>query len=166
MPRFRNLRCALAAMFAAVSALGFAPPAADPPAPAKVGFQNDPRIAIVQRLVQGGDYEAAASVCRTVLAEKPNCDRATMLLGVALSKSKRYEDARSKLEAARDSAQDYPERRHANHFLGWACYHLGDLEAARKAFEAHLAAVPGEPDSTFGLGLVALDEDRLDDAQK
>jgi tetratricopeptide (TPR) repeat protein len=179
MIRSGTLRIALAsfasASIVAVAAASWAseppPPPAPLPAPApstpaKVAFRNDPRIAIVQRLIQGGDLEAAAAVCRTILSEKPDCDRATMLLGVTLSKSKRYEDARAKLEAARDSKQDYPERRHANHFLGWACYHLGDLEAARKAFEAHLVAVPGEPDSTFGLGLVALDEDRLDDAQK
>lgn len=166
MLRSRILLHAFAALVAAAPGVGAPPSVAEPPAAASAGFQNDARISIVQRLIQGGDFEAAATICRTILSEKPDCDRATMLLGVSLSKSKRYEDARVRLEAARDSKQDYPERRHANHFLGWACYHLGDLEAARKAFEAHLAAVPGEPDSTFGLGLVALDEDRLDDAQK
>lgn len=151
-------------------------PAAAPPAPptpkpdtqsapaSRPVYPDDPRLAVVVRLLQSGDPENAAVTCRAVLAAKPDCDRAAMLLGVSLSKAKRYDEARAQLERGRDSTQAFPERKHANHFLGWACYHLGELDAARAAFESHLKEVPREPDSTFGLGLIALDEDRLDEA--
>ena len=113
-----------------------------------------------------GAFGPAATVARTVRAQHPDIDRATAILAIALEKEKRYEEARALLEAAAASTQPYPERRHVPHFLGWCCYHLGDLEAARTAFESHLANTPDEPDSTFGLGLVALAEDRLDDADR
>jgi tetratricopeptide (TPR) repeat protein len=111
-----------------------------------------------------GRFDVAALTARTVLAANPKVDRANAILGIALLKQKQYDEARRFLERARDSAQPFPERRHAPHFLGWCCYHLGDLDAARKAFELHLTAAPKEPDSMFGLGLVAFGEDRLDDA--
>lgn len=129
-------------------------------------YPDDPRLDQALGMMSKGEFEVAALACRTVLSQKPDVDRAAMILGIALSKSKRYEEARTFLERARDSSQDFPERRHAAHFLGWACYHLGELECARAAFETHLKAVPKEPDSTFGLGLVALSDDRLDDAQR
>lgn len=147
---------------------GGADAATSPPAQAVVvaSYPDDPRIDQALGMMSKGEFEVAALACRTVLAQKPDIDRAAMILGIALSKSKRYDEARGFLERARDSKQDFPERRHAAHFLGWACFHLGELECARTAFELHLKAVPKEPDSTFGLGLVALAEDRLEDAQR
>jgi tetratricopeptide (TPR) repeat protein len=125
---------------------------------------NQARFDGILRMLKGGAFEQAAGVCRLVLAEEPSSDRAAALLGIALSKSKKYEEARPQLVRARDSKQEFPERTHAAHFLGWCQFHLGELDEAKRSFEAHLASVPGEPDSTFGLGLVALGEDRLDDA--
>jgi tetratricopeptide (TPR) repeat protein len=120
---------------------------------------------MVQRLLGGGDYEYAKNVCVQILGESPNVDRARFFLGVSLSQMKLYEEARPVLEAAAASSQDFPERKHAHHFLGWAHYHLGDLAKAKVSFESHLGFVPEEPDTIFGLGLIAFDEDKLDDAE-
>jgi len=133
---------------------------------AAASYPDDPRLDVALEMLRKGSYEAAASTARAVLSSNDGIDRARAILGIALNKSKRYDDARAMLEKAASSTQPYPERRHAPHFLGWCCYHLGDLAAARAAFEEHLRRVPGEPDSTFGLALIALDEDRLDDADK
>ncbi|MFM7050527.1 MAG: tetratricopeptide repeat protein [Planctomycetota bacterium] len=143
-----------------------APPALPPDAKVIVKYPDDPRLDQALVMMAQGEFEVASVACRTVLNQHPDVDRAAMLLGLALSKSKRYEEARPLLERARDSKQQFPERMHAAHFLGWACFHLGELECAKASFEAHLKAVPKEPDSTFGLGLVALAEDRLDDAAR
>jgi tetratricopeptide (TPR) repeat protein len=141
------------------------PPAKVPSASVPAGaLQQEARFDGILRMLKAGAFEQAAGVCRLVLAEEPSSDRAAALLGIALSKSKKYEEARPQLVRARDSKQDFPERTHAAHFLGWCQFHLGELDEAKRSFEAHLASVPGEPDSTFGLGLVALGEDRLDDA--
>lgn len=130
----------------------------------KDSYPDDPRLDVVIEMLRKGAYEPAVTTTRTVLKERPEIERAQALLGIALNKLKRYEEARAALEAACASKQKFPEQRHAAHFLGWSCFHLGELGCAREAFERHLQAVPGEPDSTFGLGLVALNEDRLDEA--
>ncbi len=126
---------------------------------------DDARLNIAIRMLKSGDFEASATTCRTVLKQTPSIDRAAAILGIALTKQKKYEEARPNLERARDSKQTFPEHAHAAHFLGWCCYHLGELACAKSAFELHLTAFPDAPDSMFGLGLVALSEDRLDDAQ-
>lgn len=139
---------------------------ATPPEIASPEYPDDPRLRVALRMLGSGNMDFARMTAATVLAEKPECDRAAAIQGIALNKMKRYEEARPFLDRARRSSQPFPEQRHAAHFLGWCCYHLGQLEEARAAFEQHLAAVPGEPDSTFGLGVIALDEDRLEDAER
>ncbi|MEY5061860.1 MAG: MalT-like region [Planctomycetota bacterium] len=129
------------------------------------GFPDDPRLATALGMMRSGAFDAAVMTARTVIKSDPNVDRAQAILGIALNKQKQYAEAREALERARASTQPYPERKHVAHFLGWCTYHLGDLEAARAAFTEHLRAVPDEPDSTFGLGLVELGEDKLDAAQ-
>jgi len=144
----------------------------EPPKPNKplevvaseAAYPDDPRLDVAIAMLRQSAFEPAATTARTVAKERPEVERAVAILGIALNKLKRYEDARESLERAMKSTQPFPERKHAAHFLGWSCYHLGDLDAARVAFEAHLKSVPDEPDSTFGLALVALGEDRLDDA--
>lgn len=152
------------------------PPTAPPPSPANAApsaptaevpsYPDDPRLKVALRMLGSGSADLARMTAATVLSSKPDCDRAAAIQGIALNKLKRYEEAKPLLVRARRSTQAFPEQRHAAHFLGWCCYHLGELELAREAFEAHVASVPNEPDSTFGLGLIALDEDRLDDADR
>lgn len=131
---------------------------------AETTYPDDPRLDVAIAMLRQSAFEPAATTARTVAKERPEVERAAAILGIALNKLKRYEEAREALDRATKSTQPFPERKHAAHFLGWSCYHLGDLEAARAAFETHLKAVSDEPDSTFGLALIALGEDRLDEA--
>jgi Flp pilus assembly protein TadD len=137
-----------------------------PSQPASPAYPDDVRLDTALRMLGKGALDGARQTAQTVLKAKPDCDRAAAIEGIVLNKMKRYEEAKPLLERARDSKQPFPEQKHAAHFLGWCHYHLGELSAAQKAFELHLAVVPNEPDSTFGLGLVALGEDRLDDADR
>jgi Flp pilus assembly protein TadD len=137
-----------------------------PSQPASPAFPDDARLDTALRMLGKGALDGARQTAQTVLKAKPDCDRAAAIEGIVLNKMKRYEEAKPLLERARDSKQPFPEQKHAAHFLGWCHYHLGELSAAQKAFELHLTVVPNEPDSTFGLGLVALGEDRLDDADR
>jgi len=167
---------AIAALAGSTSSAQVVPPNAPPSSPANAGqsapaaevpsYPDDPRLKVALRMLGSGSTDLARMTAATVLSSKPDCDRAAAIQGIALNKLKRYEEAKPLLERARRSTQGFPEQRHAAHFLGWCCYHLGELELAREAFEAHVASVPNEPDSTFGLGLIALDEDRLDDADR
>ena len=131
-----------------------------------VSYPDDPKLAIAQRLLSSGHFEYAKNLITQVLDARPEVGRAEFFLGVALTKMKKYEDARPHLERSLQLRQPFPEAKHAHHFMGWASYHLGELGRARSDFEAHLAEVPDEPDSIFALGLIAFDEDRLDDAEK
>jgi Flp pilus assembly protein TadD len=145
-------------------------PADDKTPPEKVvplvSYPDDPKLAIAQRLLSSGHFEYAKNLITQVLDARPEVGRAEFFLGVALTKMKKYEDARPHLERSLQLRQPFPEAKHAHHFMGWASYHLGELGRARSDFEAHLAEVPDEPDSIFALGLIAFDEDRLDDAEK
>lgn len=142
------------------------PPPVPASPPASPAYPDDVRLDTALRMLGKGALDGARQTAQTVLKAKPDCDRAAAIEGIVLNKMKRYEEAKPLLERARDSKQPFPEQKHAAHFLGWCHYHLGDLSAAQKAFELHLTVVPNEPDSTFGLGLVALGEDRLDDADR
>lgn len=147
------------------------PPAAvatDTPDPAR----EQARVAL--QLIAKGHAGQAEPVARALVAAKPSDPRATFILALALHKQKRYADAVPLFQAASDlasqvqgGAQDaFPERAHVAHFLGWARYYTGDLDGARGAFTAHVAVVPDASDSWYGLGIVELDEDRLDAARE
>ena len=145
-----------------------APPVAPtvPPliSPATAAYPDDTRLDIALGMMRKGSYEVAALTATAVLKSRADVDRAYAILGIARNKQKKYEEARAALDKANASTQPFPERKHVPHFLGWCCYHLGDYPAARVAFSQHLQRVPDEPDSTFGLALVALGEDKLDEA--
>lgn len=110
-------------------------------------------------------FDSAEAALRGALAERKGDGQIAFLLGVAIQKQKRYADAKPYFEQALASKQSFPEVDYVFHFLGWCAYYLGDLALARDAFDEHLRRVPNEADSVFGLGVVALDDDRLDDAE-
>lgn len=149
------------------------PPAQTPraqadPAPPRVSrgeFVDHPSVPVIQRLVLSSQFPQAEIVARSALRESPDCARATFLLGVAVQKQKRYAEARDLLVAAQRSGQTFPEARQVDHFLGWANYYLGDLALAKRHFQSHVGAVPTADDSWFGLGVVAIEENRIGDAE-
>jgi tetratricopeptide (TPR) repeat protein len=162
-------------VLAAVAALGQVVPPDAPPPQAQLppgyrtanteAFPDDPRIEIVRRLLGSSKFEEALIVARAVQEQHSDVDRAAFYVGLCLTKLKQYEQARPHLVRARASTQPFPERKHASHFLAWGSYHLGELDRAHEEFLEHLEAVPNEPDSLFGLGLIAFDRDDLDAAE-
>ncbi|MGA1017257.1 MAG: tetratricopeptide repeat protein [Phycisphaerales bacterium] len=127
---------------------------------------DDFRIDAARALMRQGRFDLAEAALRTVLAEQIDSDRARFFLAVAVGKQKRYGEARVLYEAVLASRQTFPERIHAEHFLGWALYYLGEPEAARVHFLAHAEAVPGDGDSAFAIGLIALDADDRPEAER
>jgi tetratricopeptide (TPR) repeat protein len=85
------------------------------------------------------------------------------LRGFSYHKEQLYAQARDHFLRAIELEPRYEP---THHFLGFAQYNLGDLPAARSAFEAHLALRPDEGDDHFGIGLCDLDEGRLDEAAR
>ena len=85
-----------------------------------VSYPDDPKLAIVQRLLSSGHYEYAKNLITQVLDARPEVGRAEFYLGVALTKMKKYEEARPHLERTLQLRQPFPEAKHAQHSLGWA----------------------------------------------
>lgn len=113
-------------------------------------------------LIGQQQVEPARALLARYREAHPLDGQAEFLLGLTYHREKRYGLARPHFERALKLAPDYAT---IHHFLGWCLYNLGEAGAARRAFEAHLARAPGEGDSHFALGLIDLDENRLDDAE-
>ncbi len=122
-------------------------------------------LSVGAKLLASGQFLDAEIVLRAILKELPNCARAEFLLGVALLKQKQYAKARPLLEASLARKQDFAGRKQVDHFLGWTCFYLGDLESAKRYFQSHVGAMPTADDSYYGLAVIAIEEDRLSDAQ-
>ncbi len=122
-----------------------------------------PELSSLFRLIGQGRTDRARPRLLTYLALDPQDGKAEFLLGLTYHREKRYSLARPHFDRAVDLS---PEYHPAHHFRGWCLFYLGDMEAARRSFEEHLRYVPDEGDSHFALGLIDLDADRLDDAQR
>jgi tetratricopeptide (TPR) repeat protein len=135
------------------------PPAQRAPTP------EDARYAAIRALLRQQQFSDAQAVAETILSERPQEWRAQFFAGLALHKQKSYGKARPLLEAASMHETEFAEGLHAVHFLGWCAYYLGDLESAKRAFLTHQQRFPSYDDSFFALGLIALDEDHLAEAE-
>jgi len=125
-----------------------------------------PNIQVAAQLVAAGSFLDAEIVLNAILREQPDCAQAKFLLGVVFLKTQRAARALPLLQASLDSRQAFTGRSHVEHFIGWTNYQLGELDAAKRAFQSHVAAVPTADDSYYGLAVIALDEDRVADAQQ
>ncbi len=136
-----------------------APPAEQTAKPVSLS----PELTAAARLIADGKTDQARTRLEAHLAEHPDDGQAAFLLGLTYHRQKRYTRARPWFESAVRLAPDYHT---VHHFHGWCLYYLGDMPGARAAFNRHIEAVPGEGDSHFALGLIAFNDDRLDDAQR
>lgn len=147
---------------ATVLAVALAAGGGVPPAP--VG--GDARLQTVRNLLRASSFAEAEPVARAWARDRPMDPQAAFYLGLVLHKSKRYAEAQALLERATALPADaFPEAVHATHYLGWCRYYLGDLAGAKVAFDAHAAAFPAYDDDQFALGIIAYDEDRLDESE-
>jgi enediyne biosynthesis protein E4 len=174
MPTSRLASTLSAMLFATCSTSAHIPQEAPPkPGPQAPPVHTPPPTDTAQLIERAremllirGFVQGAEIALQAVLDKEPQNARALMLMGLVNQKLKRYDRARELFNQSLDLKQEFPERRHTWHFLGWANYYLGDLEEAKKAFAEHLKGAPTEGDSMFGLGVIALDEDDLPEAEK
>ncbi len=138
-------------------------PAAARPAEVESDAERE-RLNALLATVLAGDYAEAQPELESLVEARADWDRARLYLGMALQKQRRYDLARPHFEAVADAPDDFENRTAVWYLLGWCRFNLGDLSGAQAAFEAHLAAVPEEGDSHFGLGLIAFEEGELDAA--
>lgn len=117
-------------------------------------------------MLRNSRFDQAEAALRAIQRDHPRDAQTLFLLGLAVHKQKRYSEARLMFDQVIALGSPFPEQDHLPYAYGWCAYNLGDLARARACFEEHLQRVPSEPDSVFALGIIALDEARLDDAEQ
>jgi tetratricopeptide (TPR) repeat protein len=124
----------------------------------------DPRLLDAFRAIKGGRYEEArrmADAYGSAGAEHPG--QAAFIRGLSYHEQQLYESARPQFARAIELE---PEFSTTYFFAGFTLFNLGCLDEARAALETYLARSPDEAEAVFGLGLVALEQDRVDDAEQ
>ncbi|MHC4219723.1 MAG: tetratricopeptide repeat protein [Planctomycetota bacterium] len=140
-------------------------PVVTPPPPASTAAAPTlgPELTGIAGSIQQRQTEAARLRLTPYLQLHPDDGLAEFLMGLSYHREKRYALARPRFERAVELTPDYHP---TYHFLGWCLYYMGEMDGARDAFEQHLVRQPTEGDSHFGLGLIDLDEDLLDAAER
>jgi len=117
------------------------------------------------RLIKAGRYAEARQAAEAYLAATgaPHPGQAQFILALSYHRQRLYEAADRHFVHALQLEPDYVT---AYFFHGFTLLNLGRLDDARKAFEAYLSKGPEEAEAVFGLGLVALEQDRAEDAER
>ncbi len=121
------------------------------------------RLDATYKLILRSRFEAARKILEPLVKAYPASGRAEFMLGLSHHQQRRYELALPHFRRALELEPDYHK---TGHFLGYCLYYLGDVDRARRAFESFLAHAPDNPHTHFSLGLVAYDQDRLEEATR
>ncbi len=140
--------------------------AASPAAPV-VDAAADQLPPVLQRVYEQalfGEAVPARKTARNLLKRRGGEDgRAEFVLGFTYEVEEHYEAACQNYRRAARFAPDFLRTfRH----LGSCHYYLGDLTAAHEALSTYLAARPDDGEALLLMGLVGLDQGRLDDARR
>ncbi len=140
------------------------PAAVLPPDPLPPPAPVDPALArLLPAVLNPETREDARRQALAYLDEHPDSGRAELLVAMSYHQEQRYGLARPHFER---SIRLDPGFAPTLHFYGYCLYYLGQKEPARQAFARHLELQPEEGNSHFGLGLIALDSDDLDEAER
>lgn len=117
------------------------------------------------QLIKAGRYPEARRAAEAYLAAgtAAHPGQAQFILGLSYHRQRLYEAAHGHFVRALELEPDYFT---AHFFHGFTLLNLGRLDEARKELEAYLARGPEDAEAVFGLGLVALEQDRVDDAER
>lgn len=120
-----------------------------------------PELRPAVRALEERRFEAGRELVEVYLAAHPDDAQAVLLLGMSYYWTGNYGAARPQLVRALEREPGLHAAREAH---GYSLLLLGELAAARREYEAYAAAVPGDPKGQYGLGLIELEETRLDAA--
>jgi len=122
-----------------------------------------PELAPIFQLIERGETGRARLSLTSWMNTHPQDGQAMFLNGLTYHREKSYALARKHFDRAIETEPDYFA---TYYFNAWAAFYLGELDDAKRLFLADLAFQPTNGDSHFGLGLIALDRNELDDAQE
>ena len=117
-------------------------------------------------LISEGKTGSARVRLRQFMDAEGETAQPLFLMGLSYHHERKYTKAIQWFKRA--AVFDEPSQRYppAWHFLGWSYYYLGNVAESKLAFEKYLILDPGEGDSLFGLGLLAMDEGFFDKAAR
>jgi len=126
----------------------------------------DPGLNAANAALKAGRFEACRQEVEAYLARagaSAHVAHAEFVLALSYHRQRLYGEARPHFERAIALEPAYIP---AYYFYGYCLFNLGALDEARQAFAKYLDANPDQPDAIFGQGLVALEQDRVDDAER
>lgn len=126
----------------------------------------DPGLQPAYRAIGAHDGALARAEVERYLAAAGKTARrgqAEFLVGLSYHDAELYEIAEPHFARARELEPDYLA---TYYYDGFSLWKLGRIAEARAAFESYLAAEPDKPDALFGLALVELEEDQVDQAER
>ncbi len=123
-----------------------------------------PELDTAVRKLASGDSRAARAGLENVLSRQPENSRARFYLGLTYYREHRYERAAELFRRSREAGSSFQGADDVAHFHGWSLFHLGRLDEARVAFETHLGKSPESADTLSGMGRIAWETGRLEDA--
>jgi Flp pilus assembly protein TadD/predicted AlkP superfamily phosphohydrolase/phosphomutase len=111
-------------------------------------------------------FPEAERAFESVLELDPDSFKARYNLGVTYGRQGRTSDAVAMYEEALEVAPEHPEAVKAHNNLGVIDLERGEIDGARRHFEAAVRASAGHFESRHNLALIYLDDGRLEDAIK
>jgi tetratricopeptide (TPR) repeat protein len=143
-----------------------APPSSSGAATSTAEQKLDPGLQPAYRAI--GAHEGARARTEierylTAAGKTARRGQAEFLVGLSYHDAELYELAEPHFARARELEPGYLA---TYYYDGFSLWKLGRVAEARSAFERYLAAEPDKPDALFGLALVELEEDRVDQAEQ
>jgi Flp pilus assembly protein TadD len=120
-----------------------------------------PELREVARALGERRWERARELAQAHLVKHPRDGYALFYLGMSHYRTDNFGAARFWLEQALAAA---PEIEILHDYLGYCLFMLGELDGARRHFTTYAALYPQEPRAEYVLGLIELEESRLDAA--
>ena len=124
---------------------------------------DDAFILLAHLTLEAKDYDRTLAVCRQALALNPSNLETENLIGIALRRMGRIDEA---IEKYRSILAQKPGHARVHYNLGIAQAKKGDLEAARASYETALDFKPNFAEAHNNLGEVFLKSGRLEDAER
>jgi tetratricopeptide (TPR) repeat protein len=125
----------------------------------------DPALGDAFRLVKTGRYEDGRRAAQAYLGQgaPAHAGQAEFVVGLSYHQQRLYERARQHFARGLELEPAYVT---ARFFLGMALLNLGRLDESRAELERFVERVPDDSEAHFGLGLVAIEQDRTADAER
>jgi len=137
-------------------------PSSSPPAGASTKPPPLPgELVEVMRFESRGQHVAARALAERYVKQHPKDGRGAFAIGLTYHTQGNHGAAAPHFARALELSPDYYL---THHYYGECLFMLGDLAGSRREHETHERADPLSPDAQYGIGLVDLEQSRLDAA--